>query len=309
MQHSKWLPSENVTRHSGGAIAPDTDFFTPPSPEIGNIITADSDLVTTFKPMETSKRWMFIFWGAFVGAAIFQIIPLVLNLESSIGWHIASAIAALIIGALIYTGTSFSHQCSYVGDHGIETHKIFGSRRGKLKTERLRFDEAEDLYTTQTRMYTNGVYTGTTYLYKWLKSSGKPFILTGSYHNKKGWPDEKNAWHCANSGEAAWSNYRLRQLNKDFEKLGYVEFAMKGNPRAVRIGSGFIEFLLKDNSTQRVSAADMKKITLGGGNFNFIHNDAKWWSGKGKYSFNYSNLPNAKLFLLCLDRLAGISWS
>ncbi|AFY39991.1 hypothetical protein Lepto7376_3834 [[Leptolyngbya] sp. PCC 7376] len=309
MQHSKWHPSEGVTRHSGGAIAADTDFFVAPSPEIGTIITADSNLVTSKQEMETSKCWMFILLGAFLGGAFFQILPLIFGLGSSIGWHIASVVSALTVGLIIHTKTSFSYLCSYVGDQGIEEHKISGSRQGKLISQRLKFNEAEDLYTAQTRMYTNGVYTGTNYLYKWIKSGTKPFRLAGSYHNKKGWPEEGHAWHCANSGEAVWSNYRLRQLNQDLDKQGFIEFAMKGNPKAVRVGSGFLEFVLKDNSTQRVGAKDMKKITLGSGNFNFVHNNAKWWSGKGKYSFNYSNLPNAKLFLLCLDRLVGISWS
>ena len=84
---------------------------------------------------------------------------------------------------------------------------------------------------------------------------------------------------------------------------------MSGNPKAVRIGSGFLEFVLKNGSTQRVEVADMKNISLGGGTFQFLHKDSRWWSGKGKYAFSYAQLPNAKLFLLCLDRLVGIRWS
>ena len=81
------------------------------------------------------------------------------------------------------------------------------------------------------------------------KKLAKTFRLAGQFRDKKGWPKEGNAWHCANAGEAAWNNYRFQFLNTELEKFGYIEFAMAGNPRAVRIGSGFMEFVLKDNTS------------------------------------------------------------
>ncbi|VEP11392.1 conserved hypothetical protein [Hyella patelloides LEGE 07179] len=115
-------------------------------------------------------------------------------------------------------------------------------------------------------------------------------------------------WHFADSAEAAWSSYCLKNLSNQLKKLGYVEFPLVGNPRSVRVGMGFLEFLLKDHSTQRVAVSDMKNISLGRGVFRFNHKDAGWF-GKGNYSFSYAKLPNARLFLICLDRLVGISWS
>jgi len=309
MAESQWLPPADVTRHAGGTIPPEMEFFVAPSPEIGKIISADSSLTTAMKPMDASKKWMFILLGTFVAGSFFQSLIVVLGLTVAGFWQIAVIIVALSVGVLIHAKTSFSHQCSYVGDRGIETHRFFGDRLGKKVTKSLKFAEAVDLYTAQTQMYTNGIYTGTTYSYKWTKTDGKKFLLAGQYHNKKGWPAENHPWHLANTGEAEWSNYRLQFLNLELEKTGYIEFAMSGNPKAVRVGNGFMEFVLKDNSVQRVAINDMKDISLGEGYFKFAHNDARWWSGKGKFSFSYANLPNAKLFLFCLDRLAGIRWS
>lgn len=309
MSKSKWQPTEGVTLHSGGVITEELDFFAMPSAEIGSIITASSSLVISKKAMEPSRRWMFVALGAFMSAVIIQILPFIFGINSGIGWHLGSLVLACIVGLIVYSATGFSAQCSYVGDRGIEEYTITGSRRGKITSKRLKFSEAIDLYTAQTRMYRNGIYTGTTYDYRWTTKDSQDFRLFGSYHNQKGWPTPLHGWHCANSGETVWSNYRLKNLNHDLEENGFVEFAMKGNPKAVRIGSGFLEFVLKNGSTQRVSTQDMKKIQLGSGTFDFVHNDAKWWSGKGKYSFTYSTLPNAKLFLFCLERLVGIKWT
>jgi DnaJ-class molecular chaperone len=65
---------------------------------------------------------------------------------------------------------------------------------------------------------------------------------------------------------------------------------------------------MKGGMSQRVQVVDMREITLGNGVFQFKHKDAQWWSGKGKYTFTYKNIPNANLFLIYLDRLTGIRW-
>jgi hypothetical protein len=53
----------------------------------------------------------------------------------------------------------------------------------------------------------------------------------------------------------------------------------------------------------------MQDITLGSGTFQFKHQDSRWWSGKGKFSFEYGNIPNARIFMICLKELADIYWT
>jgi hypothetical protein len=50
----------------------------------------------------------------------------------------------------------------------------------------------------------------------------------------------------------------------------------------------------------------MKEVSLNNGMFNFTYQDAKWISSNGGVSVSYSRLANAKLFLLCMERI-GIS--
>lgn len=306
---SKWYPQEGVTCHAGSPISPNTEFFVPPPSEIGKIISADSTLTVSQQPIPLNLRILFISLGVSSTVALACLLLLTFGFEIGLVQYGIIAVAAVIAGGYIYLKSQFAHLCSYVGERGIVKFNLLGSRTNQATASKLDFRDAEYLFTSQTRQYKNGIYVGTTYRYKWLKKDGSAFRLTGEYRSQRGWPPEKDPWHFANSAEASWSNYRWRTLNALLEKQGYVEFAMFGNPRAVRIGSGFLEFVLRDGSTQRAEVSDMKDVSLKEGIFKFVHKDARWWSGKWKYSFTYADLPNAKLFLLCLERLAGFSCS
>jgi hypothetical protein len=198
--------------------------------------------------------------------------------------------------------------CSYVGDQGIVEFKLQGSRSGTPKPNLLLFKDAANLFTSQVRSYVNGAYTGTNYTYLWTKISDEPYLLRGFYKSKKSLPKDGNSWHFANAAEIAWTYYLLPTMNEQFAQLGYIEFPLSGSLKAIRIGSGFLEFILEDGIPQRAVVSDMKNITLDSGVFQFTHKDARWWSGKGKYSFTYGNIPNAHLFIFCLKRLTKISW-
>jgi len=304
IHQSVWMPREGVTRHSGSAIPQDMEFFATPPLEIGKVISAESTLKTSIQAGLTPLRIIVCSLSGLLGAGIGWYLAVVAGLLSTtLVWTIGS-LAVLIA----YWATRFSHGCSYVGENGIARYTLKGDRNANPKADILPFKDAANLYTSQTRQYVNGVYTSTAYAYWFGKQSGQKYKLLGQYRNEQGWPEAKNSWHFANAAEAAWNNYLLPVVNEQLDRLGYVEFPMQGKLQAVRVGSGFMEFVVKGGVPQRVQVADMKDITLGSGVFQFKHKDAQWWSGKGKYSFNYSNIPNARLFLLCLDRLTGIRW-
>ena len=308
MPVSKWQPIEGATTHSGQPIPSDMDFFEAPHPSIGTVISAESTLKTSDRPMPSSRRIQFISFGAAAAGVLLYALFSVIEVELTAGPLLALLLVAAIAGTIIYVFTRFRHRCSYVGECGIVEYKLHGPRSGKPKSEMYLFSENADLFTASTRTYTNGIYTGTSYQYRWADNNRHAFKMVGRYHSQKGWPKEGDRWHFANAAEGAWSGFRVKSLTADLERAGYVEFPLKGNPKAVRIGSGFMEFLLRDESTQRVEVKDMKKISLGQGLFQFAHQDSRWWSGKGKFSFSYAGLPNAKLFLYCLKQLTGIYW-
>ncbi|NJK30058.1 MAG: hypothetical protein HC940_07845 [Acaryochloris sp. SU_5_25] len=298
-----WIPAGNVTRHTDSLIAPDMDFFADPPPEIGTIISADSSLNSSSESKRIQSRIRSCLWEGIYGAAIGGLVALAVELPL-LGSLIGVAIAVI----LVLLSTRYAYHCSYVGERGIALSYLKGHRSAQPQTRIFCFQDGKNLYTQQTRSYYNGIYTGTTFNYRWTRLSTPDFKLEGAHRSEKGNPPPENLWHFADAAEGAWSVHLLQLVDQQLDQLGYVEFPIKSSLNAVRIGSGFMEFEEKNGTRQRVDVADMKDIRLGSGVFQFKHKGTTWWSGKGKYSFAYSNLPNARLFLICLDRLTGIHW-
>jgi hypothetical protein len=299
-QKTSWRPAPDMTSHTGSAITIDADFFVAPPAEIGELVSAATTL-----PTSTNSMNPIIYWGLVIGSG-----ALVTFLtQAFFNLWLLSLIAGGIVAWIIWYWRRFKHTCSFVGTQGIVKYDLIGSRSVIPKESMLLFADAHSLFTSSTRNYYNGIYTGTNYSYIWVKNSGARYTLSGNYRSEQGNPPEKDVWHFANVAESVWTSHILSNLGEKFERYGYVEFPMSGSLQAVRVGEGFMEFVTKKEGAQRVMVADMRDILLGGGTFQFKHQDARWWSGKGKYSFQYSNIPNANVFLICLKQFAGISWN
>ena len=315
-----WIPPEGVTRHSGKPIPPELDFFAPPPAAIGRVLSADSSLRTSDQPMSLLTRLM---TGVIVGGVVlgviwllFFLIPVFLpDLSDVFGNLIFLAVvggsAGLLLGIFTFNACGFNPHCTYVGDRGWTRIHLKGSRQATPQIELLQFEAAANLYTAKTQHYKQTAagkqrYRGTTFSHQWTIPQAKPFKLEGEYHNLADRPPDENLWHFARAAELAWSNYLWPAINDQFTQSGYVEFPISGNPRGVRVGQEYLEFILKNGSTQRADVADMQETNLEYGRFHFVHRDAKWW-GKGQYLFDYRNIPNAQLFLICLAKFAGIS--
>lgn len=299
-----WTPDTTTTRHTGSPIPLELDFFAEPPSDIGKILSADTTLTNPDLSNHAQRRIRnCILWGLGGGVgmgAIFWI--------NELPFWIGAVIGLVMAVICVLLSSQYFHQCSYVGEYGITLHSLKGNRSAQPKTQTFYYQDGKNLYTYQTRRYYNGVYTGTTFNYRWTRHSGSDFKISGAHRSENGHPPEGNLWYFARAAEDAWSNFLLGSLNEQLNQLGYVEFPISGALNAVRIGLGFMEFEEKKGNCQRVNVADMQDIRLGNGVFQFKHKDATWWSGKGKYSFSYSTIPNARLFIICLDKLAGIRW-
>jgi len=295
-----WTPSDTVTRHSTSSHPENLTFFVGPPSEIGTVISADSNLSAASHPLPFGKvLGITICSCAVIGTAAAlwfgSIIPLVLG-----------AVTAVLI--IVTIAFSFNRHCSFVGEQGIcySTVNYYIPRKPKTKT--LLFENAIALYTAQTQNYVNGIYTGTTYNFKWTQKGQPNYPLLGQYRSKTGNPPVGDTFHFAKASESAWTNHLLPIVNQDFKDLGHVDFPMSGKLQTIRMSHQSLEFTLKNGETQAVNVADMKDIKLQGGIFYFNHQDTHWWSGKGKYSFAFSAIPNAQLFMLCLHQVAGLKF-
>ena len=194
---TRWSPAPDLLRHSGDPIDPRSDFFAEPPAEIGELVSAETSLREGQKPWRLPTRLAMIGligWGGYMvtdylarGAG-----PWDQGTYMSLG-----LLATFVVMVVAWFLTRFSQTCSYVGKLGIARFRCVGSRsRARLKSLFL-FEDAADLRTSQTRHYTNGIYTGTAYAFNWTNDAGKKvFKLTGNYRgeNKPPRPKTPTTW-------------------------------------------------------------------------------------------------------------------
>jgi hypothetical protein len=298
---ASWQPPTDLISHAGSPLTVDADFFIAPPPQIGELISAATTLPTSSHPLPVNTRWAIIVGGSVISAILSQVVFQIVGLTLLVG---------MTAGGIAWYLTRFDHTCSFVGKKGLARYDISGSRSALPKEILLLFADTQHLHTKTTRNYTNGAYTGTKYSYRWIKNSGNQYYgITGTYRSENNTPKPQDIWHFADMAESAWTMHLLESIDDQLAKDGYIEFPLTGNLQAVRVGDGFLEFVTRKDEVQRVMRSEMQDITLGSGMFQFKHQDSRWWSGKGKFSFEYSNIPNARVFMICLKELADIYWN
>ena len=169
---SVWTPGAGITRHADSPIPPKMEFFTTPPLEIGQVTSAESTLKTSTQAVPTPLRIIICLLAGLLGTGI--------------GWLITSSASRTVIFGILavlvaFWATRFSHRCSYVGENGIAIYTLKGDRHASVKAEILRFQDTTNLYTSQTRNYTNLIYRGTYYSYLFGQKSGKPFYVIYSF--------------------------------------------------------------------------------------------------------------------------------
>lgn len=296
-----WRPTQEITTHADTPIDADVEFFCPPPAEIGQVTSAFSNLRQSQQPRPMPMRLALAVAIGVVPAALpFFLMPE--NLDP-----VRSGLAALLLAVGVLIGwfcLGFNHKCSYVGQDGVARYTCSGVRETISKAELLLFAQAAEVRTAQTRQFTNGVYTGTSYDFRWTGPAGQVLLrLKGTYRSKEGNPKPKDAFHFARAAEIAWSQFLLDRIVEQLKQYGFVQFNIKGSD-FVRIGSGFIEFFFRGQAT-RVLAGEIASLNLNQGQFSIKHKDARWFSSKGKFNFPYGEMANARLFILCLDKLLG----
>jgi hypothetical protein len=298
-----WIPSPNLYTHAGMLIqhSPNIVFFAAPPAEIGQVQSIGSTLTRGKRPRPAILKIC-------VSAIVF--LPLILLVLSGrdlpIIFLLFYFIFSLVISAVIFIALSFRHTCSFVGDQGIAYYTITGSHTLAVTEDKLLFKDVSTLYTRETRQYINGIYTGKNIHCTFNKLQDQHYAISGYNQDKKKQLPSDNTWYFVKAAEQAWTSYYIQYAGQQLGQLGYIEFAMADNPKAVRVGKGYLEFIAKDNSTAHMAATDIKEIALNNGFFCFEHKDSTWWQGQAKCHFAYEHLSNACAFLVCLKQLVGI---
>jgi hypothetical protein len=294
--------------HSGQRRPAEVEFFAEPPAEIGKVKSAESTLRPGREPMSFPTR---LFISVLLGGAI-AFTGYYLGLKAdrfdratfqNLGYFVGAG--ALGITLLV---TRFKVICSFVGEEGAASFTLKGRRDGKPKVQLLQFAHAEELRANQTRHYVNGVYTQTTYDYTWTGPGHRgDWRAKGSYRQRKKGLRAGELFRYVQAAEFAWSLHYLERANKYLSSEGSIPFAVD-EWRVVRVGAGFLEFHF-GGEPLRLTREDIASVSLGQGTFKFKHKDAKWYSLSGKYSFQYGNMANGRVFLLALEKLMGYRWN
>src|SRR5207253_11507030 len=102
--------------------------FTPPPPEIGEVVSAFTTLKKNVEPMAPGARMA----GALVGGAVGLVIGVViaLNIKApALQVLFPVGLAGLGLGIVLLC-TGFKHSCTYVGKEGAARFTCRGSREG-----------------------------------------------------------------------------------------------------------------------------------------------------------------------------------
>jgi hypothetical protein len=285
MNYQVWRPHPSVTSHAGLPLSIDADFFVPPPIEIGNIISANTTLTKTAQPMNLYLR------SILIGSAGVMLQMADFNTAFSL-------FAGGFIGLIIWHITQFRRSCSYVGTRGLAEYYLVGSRRGKIHANFLLFENVDDFYTKILHNYNDGIYNMTWYEYRWVNKSGHSFVINGCYTQYFG--HDPN-YILGSQVELSWNKYISERYAKKIFTDEYVEFPIRNRRKliAVRVGNNFLDFITIFKGVphfDRITPQDLKAFQLKEGVFYFKHQNAHWWSRKGKYHCKYADISNAKVF-------------
>jgi hypothetical protein len=308
---SRWTPLGTNTSHTGLPIPQTMDFFIPPPAEIGKIISAYSN-VDLNKPHPSPILNCIVIGVIALFAAMLGDLLIVKTSGNNPTIGTGRVLVSSLFGGIAiwqgFTRLVVFPRCSYVGEKGIAEFKQMSNSIQKIKPTIVLFKDVDSLFTQMTRSYYNGIYSGTSYEYKWGVSDRVMRAFSGYFYSWKNVPNSNHHWHFINSGELSWTGYLWDKSQQEYERKGYVEFRMSKYSgtkfQVVRVGSGWVEFVSQKEGSTKVKLSDMKEISLTDGGFSFIHKDAKWLSSQGKFYFNYASVSNAKLFLSCMQEIA-----
>jgi hypothetical protein len=259
------------------------------------------------EPWSPAARTAWGIMGAAIGVLIGVFIAVVggtRNPAVIAVWPLGLGGIGLTIALLL---TRFKRSCTYVGRDGVARFACAGDRDRLTRSEVFLFRDAMDLRTSQTRHYTNGVYQGTNYSFTWTDVGGvQRYVISGRHNSEKGTPALTHDYYWATAAEFAWTLHLLGQLEAKLNLGGGVTFNVNQYDW-VRVSPGHLRFSFK-GQTFDCPVDEIGQARVDQGMFIIKRIDARegWFSSEGVFKFPYSQLANAQLFLIVLDKVAGV---
>ena len=324
LRRNVWLPDRGIPNHHGGRIQYDAYFFAAPPAEIGRVLAADSSLGRDDDPLSNAafRRRLcmklalvfLLFLGFTVAICITSLHPdKPFKPVYWIGYSLlqigfCAIVFPFIIIRAVIRRRSEVFSCSCLGEDGAALCTLKGGIGDDVIEDVLVFSEASDLLLDRKHVINTLACFGVGYKYNWRNAEGESLLLSKGVYPSFDHPRAlQHPFHFLEVVQQHWCNYRYERMKAEFQAEGSVGFAV-GSKREIRVGLDYVEFLWPDG-TRRASAEELGDMSLSHDEFRFMHSDAVWMGKDGKYSFKYSELSNAKLFITLLDHLVGVSLS
>ena len=219
-------PSKRPQTLRPDPVRSDCDFFASPPSEIGPIVYAGSSLRQGEEPYCLGVR-LLASAGIGLGLALleFVIICTIIHCAGKPFLTGELALFALLFGldaCIVWFGTSFSHECCYVGTAGVARYGCAGSRKRLVTSKVLLFKDAIELRAS-TSMAASRFRSWRFFHRDWRDVHGKSRFeitynrYTSSIEYREG-PLNKIRRAFAHAAEEAWNKYQ--ELKRTEEKKG-----------------------------------------------------------------------------------------
>lgn len=307
--------------HAGVDLPADHVLFAEPPPQIGEVLSARSTLKQGAPTEATAgeRAWRAA-WCGFLGHVFGWVLfnfgpsspigPLLYRLQETVPTLYLWGHTLIMIGFAVHGWFTAkkSFEVSYVGKDGLAAFGFEDDPRTAKSTLLLKFADATELRTGQTRHYRNNRYQWTTYFYRWSDAAGRTLAeFGGAHHVENGEPEADDAWHFGKAAEIAWANHLLSRAQAELDKTGKLVFKVTGRDW-VAVGPGFLELCFGGQPPAKCTKDELEAVTIHRGRFTIKRKDAKvgWFSSTGVFEFPFEDVANARFFLFAVDRIAGL---
>ena len=206
-----------------------------------------------------------------------------------------------IAGSVLAAPTRHS---TYVGTDGAARAT---RKKDKTSLEAVRWDQVRCLTFNQTRNFTSGVYTGTSFNFSFHRNDGeKPLAILGSYSAKEasGAPRSSLIYFAFNA-ESSWTTFRLGKMDAELASHGAIHFGINKKDW-IQVGDGFIELFFK-GERERLAAADLTSVALDQGYMTIQRTGSRkgLFSSEGVFRFNVNGMADFRYFIIVFQSLTG----
>jgi hypothetical protein len=296
-----------VRNHGGDPLPSDIDFFAPPPPEIGPVVTAYSTLRKHRQPMPGGARAGVAMLCGGLGLLLILLLVYAFGPRSPAPYIVFPLFVGGLAAGISLLVTRFKHTCSYVGREGVARFRCAGDRDQINRHQVFLFKDAAELRTRTVLHFVNGGYTGTEYTFTWTDVGGQTrFVWRGRHNSREGKPPSKHPYHFGRSAEIAWSTYLLPGALRQLELSGAVLFLLSGD-RWIRVRRDAL-VIHAGGKEEEWDARDIACVVVESGVVRIKRRDAKegWFSSSGVFKFDFTSLPNAQLFFFLVQRVLGL---